>query len=253
MQIGVEGKLFKVEIQAFKDVEYKNKASIASIISAITGSQFIALLNPESYSESLSIKINDENPIGGKGESTKFAGVDSPKLNLKFLFDGTGVVQNPSGIKLINTFKRKKAQLLSVKDQIDHFKDVVFHYDGEIHQPHYLKINWGQLEFRGRLSKLNINYTLFSPNGYPLRAVAETEFISSRSKGFIEKDKNNSSPDLSHYRVVKAGDTLPLLTKEIYGDPKYYLEVARINKITNFRNLKLGTELVFPPIEKASN
>jgi nucleoid-associated protein YgaU len=52
--------------------------------------------------------------------------------------------------------------------------------------------------------------------------------------------------------MVKAGDTLPLMTEEIYGDDKYYLEVARINNITSFRQLQPGTEIFFPPIEKVS-
>jgi nucleoid-associated protein YgaU len=62
--------------------------------------------------------------------------------------------------------------------------------------------------------------------------------------------ENRSSPDLTHYRIVKAGDNLPLMTQRIYGDPKYYLEVARVNKLVNFRNLKPGQAIYFPPIEK---
>ncbi len=38
----------------------------------------------------------------------------------------------------------------------------------------------------------------------------------------------------------------------IYGDPKYYLEVAKVNGLGNFRFLKPGTDLIFPPIEKTS-
>jgi len=38
----------------------------------------------------------------------------------------------------------------------------------------------------------------------------------------------------------------------INGDDKYYLEVARINNITSFRQLKPGTEIFFPPIAKVS-
>jgi nucleoid-associated protein YgaU len=36
----------------------------------------------------------------------------------------------------------------------------------------------------------------------------------------------------------------------IYGDPKYYLQVAEVNGISNFRQLKPGTDHFFPPIEK---
>ena len=52
-------------------------------------------------------------------------------------------------------------------------------------------------------------------------------------------------------RTVKAGDTLPLMCYRIYGDPKYYLDVAEVNHLGNFRVLIPGSALVFPPIEKS--
>jgi nucleoid-associated protein YgaU len=40
------------------------------------------------------------------------------------------------------------------------------------------------------------------------------------------------------------------MAHRIYGDPAPYLEVARSNGLINFRRLRDGQELVFPPIEK---
>jgi len=37
---------------------------------------------------------------------------------------------------------------------------------------------------------------------------------------------------------------------KIYGDSKYYLEVARANKLINFRKLKIGQKIFFPPLQK---
>lgn len=87
----------------------------------------------------------------------------------------------------------------------------------------------------------------------PIRAVANTTF-----KGSIEERKRTalekkSSPDLTHILQVKAGDTLPLMCKKVYGDPKYYLQVADVNGLGNFRRLEPGMELVFPPIDKTTN
>uniref|UniRef100_A0AAU6WLI4 LysM domain-containing protein n=1 Tax=Chryseobacterium endophyticum TaxID=1854762 RepID=A0AAU6WLI4_9FLAO len=61
-----------------------------------------------------------------------------------------------------------------------------------------------------------------------------------------------NSPDLTHKRTIQDGDTLPLMTERIYGDSKYYLEVAKVNNLINFRQLVPGEELYFPPIEKIS-
>ena len=99
---------------------------------------------------------------------------------------------------------------------------------------------------------MDVTFKLFKPSGMPLRATARAKF-----KGFVENNlrvaiENNSSPDLTHVRIVKEGDTLPLMAFRIYGDSKYYLEVAKANSITNFRKLKVGQQIFFPPINKVS-
>ena len=137
-------------------------------------------------------------------------------------------------------------------DDIEHFKKVTFDYQGDQHRPNYLKIAWGSLLFKGVLSSLDINFKLFRADGTPLRATASLSVT-----GFVEDNlrvalENNQSPDLTHFREVKHGDTLPLMTNRIYGDSKYYLEVAKANMIYDFRGLKVGTQIYFPPIEKLS-
>jgi hypothetical protein len=47
---------------------------------------------------------------------------------------------------------------------------------------------------------------------------------------------------------VVAGDTLPLLCFQIYQESKYYVEVARVNGLDDFRNLEPGRQILFPPL-----
>ena len=49
-------------------------------------------------------------------------------------------------------------------------------------------------------------------------------------------------------RHRQSGDTLPLLTKQIYGSPAAYLDVARFNGLDDFRTLTPGKEILFPPL-----
>jgi len=58
------------------------------------------------------------------------------------------------------------------------------------------------------------------------------------------------SPDLTHRRILQAGDSLPRLCQEIYGDPRLYLKVAEANGFDDFRRLAPGTAVFFPPLEK---
>ena len=83
-----------------------------------------------------------------------------------------------------------------------------------------------------------------------MRATAKVTFKSSIEEEKRAAKEDRQSADLTHIRRVGAGDTLPLMCYRIYGDPKYYLEVAAINGLGDFRSLVPGTEIRFPPIDK---
>ena len=104
------------------------------------------------------------------------------------------------------------------------------------------------LIFFGRLESMATQYTLFKPSGDPLRAKVDLGFTGFMSTKEAELVSNRSSPDLSHRIEVRQGDTLPLLCSRIYGDPLYYLDVARFNGLSDFRRLTPGAKLHFPPL-----
>jgi hypothetical protein len=222
-----------------------------------------ALVNPESYTINHFVEYNSEPPPpGNTGVEQQFVRTLPPTLQFDFLFDSTGVIPKPlSGIAgalsnvpiagaiagaLSNTDK------YDILDDIDKFKKVVYEYNGDEHAPRRVQLLWGTLLFEGVLTSLNFNFKLFQPDGTPIRVVATAGF-----NGTIEDDlrvakEQSTSPDLTHIRKVKEGDTLPLMSYRIYGDSAYYLEVAKANNLTNFRNLKVGDEVFFPPLEKTN-
>lgn len=226
------GNLTKLTITAFKDDKFKEP---------LADGKFVTLLNPEKYNLNYKIEYNEEQASGTSATQPNFVRIPPKDLDLEFLFDRSGVIKgyddyNGTGI---------------IED-INHFKHVVFDYNGDEHKPNYLMINWGDLLFKGVLIEMNIEYKLFNPDGTPLRAMVNTKFKEMVEDELRVAQENNNSPDLTHVREVKDGDTLPLMTHRIYGDPKYYLQIAAINGITNFRKLKTGQEIYFPPIEKVS-
>jgi nucleoid-associated protein YgaU len=89
------------------------------------------------------------------------------------------------------------------------------------------------------LQGVDVTYTAFDKNGAPLRATLNTTFLEDLEPAKRLRKENKSSPDLPHTRIVRNGDTLPLLTKEIYGSSVYYLRVAQLNGLDNFRQLTL--------------
>lgn len=229
----MSGALKKLEIQAYSKPEMTDSDKIKDKL-------FTTALNPEKYSRNFKTEYNSESAQGSSSSSSKYVRSDPQELDLEFLFDRTGILNN------------KEVGEKGVEEDVENFLNIVYAFDGDIHQPNYLKISWGTLTFNCILSEVQIEYKLFRSDGLPIRAVAKAKF-----KDFVNDEKRvaeekKSSPDLTHVRVVTDGDTLPLMCYKIYGDSKYYIEIAKFNKIASFRTLTTGQQIYFPPIEKRS-
>lgn len=203
---------------------------------APAGSPFEVSINPEKLTFARTVKFNEGDTPTTKRTVTQFQGFDTDTMNFELVIDGTGIASETN----------------SVDEELQKLQDTLYEYDGEIHKPHYLKITWGQNnKFVCHLKTMNIQYTLFKSNGDPLRAKVALSFLEYTDVREAEAIYNSSSPDMTHVRTVTEGDHLPQMCQEIYGDMKYYIPVARMNGLTNFRNLPVGTQLIFPPLKKA--
>lgn len=239
----MRGAIQKLTIGTYKDSDYEKR---------IQNGAFKAFINPTGYSVTYKTELEPGQALGTAKTDLKYVASPSTDLQLEFLFDGTGVTEANSGIKLINKIKGKAFKKTSVKDQVDAFYKATGQVSGPIHKPYNVILNWGDFEFKGVLAEFTVEYKLFDNEGQPLRAIGKAKFSESISPKLEAAQKKNESPDVTHKRTVQAGDTLPLMTERIYGDSKYYLEVAKINNLINFRQLKPGQELFFPPLEKVS-
>lgn len=216
------GELTKMKIVAYSDPDYTDKVG-----------EYDVLVNPENYKVKNEQQYSTtESTIGASAQTAKYKGSGSGIFELNLFFDGTGVITKDK-----------------VDDQIKEVKDLIYQYNGNIHEPNYLRVYWGtQSLFQGRLRSWNVNYTMLDMDGSPLRADAVATLISSVSakKKALEEKKNSS--DLTHVRTVLDGDNLPLMCYRIYGDSSYYIKVAKHNNLTNFRSLKPGQIISFPPV-----
>ncbi|MES2731556.1 MAG: LysM peptidoglycan-binding domain-containing protein [Bacteroidota bacterium] len=233
------GKLEKMLILGFKDSKEAEKGTKAEAIK--NGAYFEALINPETYTHEYKLKYAESGQgPGTSGKELKYEKTEPEEMTFDFLFDNTGIIDG----------KRRD----NIADDLKKFKALLIEYKGDAHQPNVIKLIWGENSvFKGRVMELSITYKLFNPDGSPIRAVAKVKFKSTVEEEKRAKKENKHSPDLTHLRRVKVGDTLPLMCYRIYGDARYYLLIAAINKIGNFRKLIPGTEIVFPPMDKTSN
>ncbi|MBE9116393.1 hypothetical protein IQ249_10830 [Lusitaniella coriacea LEGE 07157] len=203
------------------------------------------MFNPESYSFSYTNDYQKYQGINTSGRTARYNLTRSRQLSLKLILDDSSATAGLfAGLSAVGPFPRT-----TVRDRVEEFLDFTTRMDGNIHAPRYLRLEWGDLLFDCRLESVNVSYTLFSRSGIAIRAELDTVFIEDIEESKRLKQENKSSPDLTHTRTIASGDNLPLMANRIYQDPKYYIKVAKANQLNNFRKLKPGTSIKFPPIK----
>ncbi|MCA8829718.1 CIS tube protein [Hymenobacter pini] len=215
--------LVKMVIQSYENEQFTTKGA----------DSYTVFLNPESFSHTYAIAYSKTETLGQNGQAPKFKAIGDEEVSFDLLLDGTGAVEG---------------KVLDVSKSIKQLRNVVLEYQGKLHSPYYVQLSWSNLLFNCRLTKFDISYTLFKPDGSPLRAKVSLTFVGFTDPATLAKQADKQSSDLTHHHRVQAGDTLPTLCHRIYGKPDYYIQVARRNDLINFRRLEPGSVLVFPPL-----
>ena len=219
------GRLEKLLVQAFSAPDYAESSFIDS---------FESYVNPNEITLAYEMEYDSAQGSGTTGSRMDFKKVKPGDLSLSFFLDGTGA----NGVKI------------EVQEQVEKFQTITG-YNGDIHRPNYLKVAWGTIQVkRCVLKSASIAYKLFKADGTPLRATIAATFVDAVEDQTRVALAQDSSPDLTHVRVLRAGETLAALCQQIYGDPALYLKVARANKLDGVRHLPAGTRVRFPPLRK---
>lgn len=195
-------------------------------------------INPDSYQRAhIPLKSEKKTQLAS-GEFAEYVIVDPPpeEFSMELWFDGTGAIPGTR----------------DVTEEIDLFKKFALLYNGNIHSTNFVKLQWGGklgLTFKGQLKSFSVEYTLFDRTGKPLRAKGKASFVEVMNAKTRESLKGKNSSDLTHVRIARAGDNLPLMCYDIYGDASYYPQVARVNALETLMVLEPGQRIVFPPLK----
>lgn len=220
-----DGRLEKLVVQAYSAPDFAEGSKL---------DVFEAYVNPSELTIAYEMEYDSAQGSGTTGSRMDFKKVKPGDLTLNFFLDGTGA----NGVKI------------EVQRQVEKFQTVTG-YNGDIHRPNYLLVAWGTIRVkRCVLKSASIAYKLFRPDGSPLRATIAATFIDAVADQTRVALAQDASPDLTHVRVLGAGETLAGLCAQIYGDPTLYLKVARANRLDGVRRVPAGTRLRFPPLAK---
>lgn len=217
------GELKKMVIEAHKQPDYSDSPAAT----------FEVMFNPNTYTQRFEIEYQDRQGQGDTGSPQVFGKTKPQEYTFEFVFDGTGTAAEP----------------VDVQEVVEKFLKVAAEHNGDIHRPMYLLLSWGTLVSRCVLKSAETTYTLFQPDGRPLRAKVKATFAEGKDDKRRVAEQGNNSPDLTHLHTVQAGEHLSLLCDRYYGEPGRYLQVAAANGLTNYRRLVVGQQLAFPPVK----
>lgn len=199
------------------------------------GEAFEVMFNPETYSLKYENTFAPSQAINTSGKEQVYAYSSPQDLSLTLILDNSGAARPTSK---------------DVKTRVNEFLQLTTEMNGETHAPRQLIVEWGSLNFECYLQELEVTYTLFDRSGYPIRAELNVSFIAHIPDDKRISQENKSSPDVTHEKTVNVNDNLPLMANQVYQDATYYIQVAQANRLNHFRDLKVGTALDFPPLDK---
>ncbi|MBD0741174.1 LysM peptidoglycan-binding domain-containing protein [Streptomyces sp. CBMA152] len=170
-----------------------------------------------------------------RGAPPKFTGAQPASLQLQVFLDASGTPSSTTvqtQVELLLSCCEVTPQSVAAKAP----------------SPPWVEFSWGSfstVQFVAYVTSVNANYTLFSPNGVPLRATCTLALVEVSSE---TKRQNPTSGALSARRVHRtvAGDTLASLAWREYGDATRWRTIAEANAIDDPMRLRPGTELLLP-------
>ncbi|HEY2654817.1 MAG TPA: hypothetical protein VGI55_03450 [Solirubrobacteraceae bacterium] len=191
--------------------------------------------NPQQYSIS---KHNAWERSGRDGSFSpmQFNGGGNRELRLDLLFDGVNSGKKPPDVRTITD---------SLFDMMEP--------DGATKQPPTVTFSWGPVvTFDAVCTSLTVTFTLFLPDGTPIRASAGLSLTQvaadSRTKGTVAASQNpttRADARLSVH-VIQQGDSLAGLAYSAYGDPTRWRDIAQENDIDDPTRLPRGRAVRIP-------
>jgi nucleoid-associated protein YgaU len=120
--------------------------------------------------------------------------------------------------------------------------------DPGTHAPPICDIFWGTLSLQAVLDHVTTKFTLFLPDGTPVRATVTVTFKEYLDVDELVQVKPTRSADHRTMRVVRSGDRIDNIAAEEYGDPEKWRPITEANRLNDPFSLEAGHILIVPAL-----
>jgi hypothetical protein len=214
---------------------------------AIEGQQpLVCWFNPQQYAISKSNEWHAIPVVGASLPTLQYGGGLGRELTLELLFDAS---DNASG------------DVRSVTDGLFLMMEATQKASGDTNsaRPPTVTFSWGPtVTFTAVCRHLAISFTLFRPDGTPIRAFAtltlmQAEKADSRSGSGPSAAQNPTTRAIGRQtvHVLQEGDSLTAIAYTAFGDPTRWREIAEANGIDDPARLPRGMAITVPDTPSA--
>ena len=118
--------------------------------------------------------------------------------------------------------------------------------DSELHAPPVCRFIWGTFLFQCIIERITKKFTMFLPEGIPVRATLSVTLKEYRDVDIQIKETDLHSADLTKTWTITQGESLWSIAAREYGTPADWRLIAEANNIDNPRILFTGQKLTIP-------
>ncbi|HWQ15200.1 MAG TPA: peptidoglycan-binding protein [Roseiflexaceae bacterium] len=220
----------------------------AKITNLVTGEEVICMFNPKEYTFSKQNKWEEKTAKGKSVPHLEFGGGAPANLKLQLLFDTCEAHEYP-GLRVsagddVRTYTKGLWDMMKISEQN-------VNPATKKGEPPHVRFEWGSLwSFEAVIDSISQKFTLFKADGTPLRATLDVSFRQVKDEGQYPRQNPTSggSPN-ERLRTVRAGDHLPGIAFEEYGDAAMWRYLADCNpEVTDPLDLRPGQVLIVRPL-----
>ena len=215
------------------------------------GPKVVAQYNPTEITFEKGVQIAEVAIPGIDAPILQFVRGQSETVSLELFFDTTEFGTAGPGLTPVTVRTDAFFQLIKI--------------DPKTHAPPILRVTWGESQLPGWqfsdqwasqsrtgfqcvVESVQQQFTLFSPEGLPLRAKLSVKLREYRTLDQQLDAIKFESPDHFERYVVQDGDTLSGIAARTYDDPSVWREIAEANQIVDPSELPAGLELRIPAL-----
>jgi nucleoid-associated protein YgaU len=174
----------------------------------------------------------------GKGKpKAQFGGAAPKELSLDLMFDASDSTKDVRKEVVEKLFEMMEAKESLASGQ-----------SKKSARPPTVTFTWGEVVLKAVVKSLNVQYTLFHPDGKPIRAAVKVNLMEIPPGGLGGQNPTTRGEVLRAH-VIRDGDTLQSIAYTAYQDATRWRVIAEANGIDDPLSLERGRALAIPRLE----